>query len=210
MNKNISEKYIKLNKKSIELLFPKIKNVDMEKLLMSDVGLYSITLPADSLKISNLISKYFKNSKNIIITDGTSGMGGNVINMATNFIKVNAVEYSQIHCNILKNNVAVYNLQNVKIYCDDYTKIFKNIKQDVIFLDPPWGGHNYYKTERLKLFLGKHDIVHFINLIKNNAKLIVLKVPFNFDLTHMMNKIDLYKVKIVKFKKYFIIFIKTQ
>lgn len=120
-----------------KLLFPFISDVQKLKQLKIDPDSYRyISTRKDSQHITNLIIKYC--GKNITITDGTSGVGGNVISFGLNFKKVNAVEIVPLRAEYLKNNVAVYGLKNVTVYNDDYTKIYENIVQNVVFLDPPW------------------------------------------------------------------------
>ena len=54
----------------------------------------------------------------LVITDANSNMGGNAINFAKNFKFVNSVEILPFHCDILRNNLNVYNLlDKVEIHC---------------------------------------------------------------------------------------------
>ena len=173
--------------KSIMDLFPPKHNLDKSKLKMSNVGLYSITpyKEADSLssKILDKLEKYGLGE--LTITDATGGMGGNTISFTKYFKKVNSVELSREHYDILKNNIeTVYQSENVQLYNEDYTKIYKNLTQDIIYFDPPWGGPDYKKYSKLKLYLGGTTIDRFIrdNLLEmDELKMIVIKVPRNFD-----------------------------
>ena len=76
----------------INFLFPKVKKLN--KNFKSDtVGKYSITKPFEANYITNIIKETYNlidNSKsyNLIITDGTSGVGGNTISFCKNFIFV--------------------------------------------------------------------------------------------------------------------------
>ena len=38
-----------------------------------------------------------------------------------------------------------------------------NLKQDVVFIDPPWGGKNYKSKKNLDLFLSNINIIKILN-----------------------------------------------
>jgi predicted RNA methylase len=204
-----------VDKSYIKVYFPQ-DNIDASKLQMTDVGLYSVTYWKDSNKIIKIIQKYFPDTplENLTITDGTGGLGGNVIPFAKKFYKVNAVEYDETHYKMLTNNVDVFGLSDkTEIIQGDYSKLWDRFKQDVIFIDPPWGGVDYKKKNKLRLYLGEVEFGYFVRkLIKNKAsKLIVLKVPFNFYLSEFIKKlkINITRISKYRFKKYLIIVIKT-
>ena len=96
MNTNIKQK----------IFPPSKKKINYENLLITNVGLYSITKWTDSDAISKLILKNIK-MKDVTITDGTSGIGGNVLSFCKFFEYVNAVEFSSVHYKVLLNNINV-------------------------------------------------------------------------------------------------------
>lgn len=190
------------------------KNVDLSKLKLSNIGIYSITKPYYAQLTSSIIKKYFNNMDNIIITDANGNMGGNTINFANNFKKVNAVEILKLHYDILENNIKVYNLDHkVNFYHKDYLDIMFKLKQDVIYIDAPWGGKDYKNKNKIDLFLDNVNLIHITNKLINNAKLIVLKLPLNFNLnkfyeTSLFTKLNLYKIKnSYKKIKYYLLFL---
>ena len=138
-------------------------------------------------------------------------MGGNTISFAKYFNKVNAVEIIDMHCDILKNNLKQYKLLNkVSIYCSDYFDVMRDLKQDVIFFDPPWGGKDYLKHKELDLFLNNINIVDITNELYEKTKFIAIKVPKNFNLNaFILNSkflnIDVIKIKTHKLKYYLLI-----
>ena len=212
---------IDFNKKPIELIinkdiefdkindiFPKTYNI--EKIRITDVGLYSITKKNEAYFITSIISKSFMNS-DYTITDSTAGIGGNTMSfqMCDNILKVNSVELDELHFNILKNNINLYrDSDKVNLINANYLDICKKIEQDVIFFDLPWGGRDYKKNEQVSLGLensnGKHvNIITIINDMKNFAKIQVLKVPTNFNFNDFFKEINYNKIKIHKiFNKY--------
>tara|TARA_B110000858_G_C17770451_1_gene459332 strand:+ start:387 stop:1136 length:750 start_codon:yes stop_codon:yes gene_type:complete len=195
---------INRNNKDIKDFFP-TTNIKTNKLQISNIGRYSVSHPKDALTTANIIASYFK-TKNITITDATANNGGNTIAFAKTFLKVQSVEIDKTEYDILVNNLKVYGITNVDTLNEDYTKIMLTLKQDVVFMDPPWGGPSYKKKKLLKLKLGHHFIETLINKLKDKSKLIVLKVPFNYDFSYLF-KYSKYtnKFHIYKFKKYVVI-----
>jgi hypothetical protein len=67
----------------------------------------------------------------------------------------------------------------------------------LIYFDPPWGGPDYLKEEKMKLYLiddtkerekKKINILEVIfNLLKNSKIEVLLKIPFNFDFSDLDN-----------------------
>jgi predicted RNA methylase len=198
--KNYDNTYICIYRK-ISNYFINVKNVNKSKLLVSNVGKYSITHADDSIKISNIIKSYF--GKNITITDATANNGGNTISFALTFKNVNSVEIDKKEYEILINNINVYKIKNIKTYNDDYLKIMDTLKQDVVFIDPPWGGKNYKKYKNLDLYLGKKFLLNVINSLKDKCKAIVCKVPFNYNFFSLF-KFGRYskKIHLYIFEKY--------
>ena len=49
--------------------------------------------------------------------------------------------------------------QIVRVHNADYVSICRTLKQDVVFMDPPWGGPAYKDTAALlDLYLGPHRL----------------------------------------------------
>jgi 16S rRNA G966 N2-methylase RsmD len=153
-------------------------------------------------EIIQIIEDQLKTSiGNLIITDATSNVGGSAINFAIWSKYVNVVEINPKVCEILKNNINVYKLNHkVNIFCDDYTKIMSTLVQDIIFIDPPWGGLDYKSHKSIDLKLGEYDISEVCNLLKNKTKLIILKVPTNFNFIKFEQKIKFNNISKYNYK----------
>jgi 16S rRNA G966 N2-methylase RsmD len=102
---------------------------------------------------------------------------------------VHGIEINLDTYKLLVNNVAVYNLRNVKLYHDNYLTIMHNITQDIVFIDPPWGGLNYKSHEKMMIYLGEQPIWQIVNNLKGYAKLVVLKLPLNFDVDEFKKQV---------------------
>ena len=150
------------------------------------------------------------NNSGLILTDATANIGGNTISFYLNGIhQVNAVEIDPLTCEILKHNLHIYQLPTQTIYCQDYVDIYQLLEQDIVFLDPPWGGPNYKNSSVIDLYLGggspfnqqsqsnkekgksgstgelcaKNIIEICAELMEQKkATLIVLKLPINYNL----------------------------
>jgi len=173
----------------IDNLFPPTKSqINRLAIQYTRECVYSITSPKHASILLNTLKemKLWLNNKplsQLIVTDATANCGGFVLNMASEFKEMNAVEIDKMSFDVLKNNVNVYQLSNVKLINDDYLKVKHTLVQDIILIDPPWGGVDYKKEDApLKLVLGDQDVSQIVNSIRKYAKLIVLKTPLNFDI----------------------------
>lgn len=154
-------------------------NINKSKLQISEQGSYSVTHKEDAKKTADIIESYF--GKDITITDGTANNGGNTIAFGLQFKKVQAVEISKKEYDILVNNINVYKLKNIETYHKDFIEMIPKLKQDVVFLDPPWGGPSYKTKRNIPLSLGKYPLVKVIDMLQGKCKAVVCKVPFNYD-----------------------------
>ena len=160
-------------------LYSNKNNINKSKLQISEQGSYSVTHKGDAKKTADIIESYF--GKDITITDGTANNGGNTIAFGLQFKKVQAVEISKKEYDILVNNINVYKLKNIETYHKDFIEMIPKLKQDVVFLDPPWGGPSYKTKRNIPLSLGKYPLVKVIDMLQGKCKAVVCKVPFNYD-----------------------------
>jgi hypothetical protein len=195
-------------------LFPRQQDVDRNQLHIFNTSSYSMTLPTEADNISITIKKILNipnSSRDLIITDGSAHVGGNTLSFSKHFYKVNAIEIDKEMYDALVHNIKeVYKRWNVTYYLGDCIKIIHEIKHDVVFLDPPWGGPSYKDFTNLHLFLGSEDIFDLVLdwYNKKLAKLFCIKCPFNFDFgsfkTHFPN------IYIQKNKNWYVIYISLQ
>ena len=167
---------------------------------MTDNGLMFITPWKEAQMIAKWVMQYYSGATakltpmgpTVTITDGTASIGGNVIGFYLNgFGQVNSCEINPVSSQILLHNLLVYSLPTDNVYCCDYMTIYKHLKQDVVFLDPPWGGADYKKSTSLDLYMSGVDVSDLtITLLKNHmACLVSLKVPYNFNFHSLSQKI---------------------
>ena len=171
----------------------KISDSDFKKLQISNIGGYSIFLPKYANALSKVLRSYFPDKEKVTITDATSNMGGAILGFCRFFDKVNAVEIVPLHCQILRNNLKLYKVDDqVEITCDDYIDVYKNLKQDMIFFDPPWGGTNYKSKIIFNLELDNIPIDKiFKELLElKSAKYLAMRLPFNYDFKKLFSITD--------------------
>jgi len=186
--------------KIINKIFPDIPNKN--NLKYDNVGLYSITLPEEADKISKIILD--QNNINSIIFDANAGLGGNTISFCKYFYNVIACEYDNNRFELLKNNIQVFNFNNVELIngnCLD----FLNNQLYIYFLDPPWGGPTYkHSKKKITIKLNNFTIKDIINKIReNNTNPIYFKLPYNYDINELFD----FNYDIVKIKNYLLIII---
>jgi hypothetical protein len=74
---------------------------------------------------------------------------------------------------------------------------------DVYYIDPPWGGPDYKKNKSLSINLSGVDLYNIVLSIPLN-KLIILKLPFNYNIDVFKNNI----IKQIKMNNINILFIR--
>jgi 16S rRNA G966 N2-methylase RsmD len=179
------------NTNILKKIFPEPPNGNYTGLKVDEEGLYSITHPKDANIISESIIDIMGKS-DLQIVDMTAGCGGNMISFIKYFKFVVGIEFDNVRYKILKDNLQKYSKKNYQLLCGDATKysLNTNNKNDVYFIDPPWGGPDYKNNPNIQLYLSNIKIEDFILTLPKD-KLIVLKLPFNYN-------IDVFKNNIIK------------
>lgn len=160
--------------------------------LKSDIeGLYSLSYKEDADMISQIIKNKYGNIK---ILDGTAGIGGNSISFGQYFLDVTSIEINKERFEYLTENIKSFNLQNKLINANFVDHL--NREYDLLFIDPPWGGPNYKFELSVTLTIGDKSLIDIVNYIIKNKKIIVMKLPFNYNLIEFSNlNYIIYKIK---------------
>ncbi|CAH0482338.1 unnamed protein product [Peronospora belbahrii] len=117
----------------------------------------------------------------LVVTDGTACVGGNVLSFCDFFMHVNAIENDSTRVQMLRHNLQVLKKTNVTCMHANYLDVMLELQQDVVFLDPPWGGPEYKDLNKVDLFLADVPLHEICTRLQSSTKCIVLKVPSNFD-----------------------------
>jgi len=167
----------------MEDLFPRAPNVDYTRLQMTPEGLYSVTRRRDGEQMMNILKQVIPTIGKKHITDATACVGSDTLRFSLEFAHVDAVEWKHDNIIVLRHNLDVYGATNVRVHEGDVTKIFK-WKTDVLYVDPPWGGPEYYKTAKLDVYLGPVRLDNWIESVLkqlDRPPYIVLKLPRNYN-----------------------------
>lgn len=185
--------------------FPTVSKSDLDKLQHDEEGIYSITPPTSARIISDNITKYFPTNdgsfSKLVVTDATAGLGGNVFSFAEYFDSVFAIEKDPDRFMMLVNNVSVLKHVNVTCTMGDFRNVIYNMFQDVIFMDPPWGGKDYKNSKKMRISIDGTDFAKICNDIfdGNICSLLVIKLPLNYDLDTFPEQIkQIWNINIMK------------
>jgi 16S rRNA G966 N2-methylase RsmD len=173
--------------------------INYDKLKSDIEGLYSLSHKDDADLLSKIIKERYGEVK---ILDGTAGIGGNTISFATHFNSVIAIEKNIERFEFLKENINYFKL-DVKLINGNVSDYIKTEVFDVIFLDPPWGGPNYKFEKSLSLSLDNKSLIDVVKELKENNKIIIMKLPFNYN----MNDFSKFNYQKHNIKNYLIVII---
>ena len=157
-------------------LFPFLEDKELyNKLQIDDVGRYSITKPHHAKIINNIIKEYIK-SEHTIIVDAMASVGGNTISFTDLTSSVVSVEVDDTRAEALDNNIKVYGIEDkVLLFRSNYLTLYDKLEQDIVFLDPPWGGINYKNFDEIRLFIDNICIIKINQLIKTGKAKVIKK-----------------------------------
>jgi len=121
-----------------------------------------------------------------IVLDGFCGVGGNAIQFALTCRRVIAVDIDRDKIAMARHNARVYGVEHkIDFIVGDFFQVAPNIRADVVFLSPPWGGPAYANQEVFDLkkmgTLGTIDGLHVFNIARLVTENIAYFVPRNSD-----------------------------
>ena len=182
-----------------ERLFPKIEKHKYKSLQSDTETKTYITTPHAAKQIGNIIKKYFLklDMKLESIVDCTACIGGDTLAFAKHFSKVYSVEIDRNRFNMLRNNVNVYELDNVELINNDCLEALRNIdKVQALYFDPPWGGSNYKNHTNLRLSINGESIEKITidilsrRYIKKPPIFVIFKLPKNYDIQYFFKTVS--------------------
>lgn len=198
---NPGESLIKVNPKDLEAFFPTQDENALDKIQLTEEALYSTTTLSHANYIRDSIKMFYHEDKHkdLVITDANSCIGGTIMATIIPFGKINAVELNPTHARLMENNLKVIfgeYFKKITIINDNFLNVWNTFrpKSNVMIMDPPWGGCDYYKVKKLKLYLNDKDgnpveMVDIINMVIDETDMVVVRVPFNYD----MERLDMIK-----------------
>ncbi|KAJ1191902.1 hypothetical protein NDU88_001215 [Pleurodeles waltl] len=104
-------------------------------------GWFSVTPEKIAEHIAGRVTQSIKCE---IILDAFCGVGGNAIQFALAGKRVIAIDIDPVKIDLARNNAEVYGVaQQIEFILGDFMLLASDIKADVVFLSPPWGGPDY-------------------------------------------------------------------
>lgn len=166
-----------------------------------DVSRYSSLMPWHLLSLTHVLSEYGPPISEIRhIVDGTAHIGVDSIFLSNFFrraVRVVAVEIDPTVCHILKKNIeSVGKKFDILPVCDSFLNYklhshpwgMELEKTDLVYLDPPWGGPDYKKEDRVVLKLGDRLIEDVVADLLKTVKYVIVKTPLNFTPKHTLTE----------------------
>jgi len=165
---------------------------DYRLILMDRVATFSVSPMAVANVLAARLARLPGVTPACTITDGTACVGGDTVAFARYFARVNAIEVSESRCKMLLNNVDVCRAArcggaapdvrgSVYIYHGDCLHIAPRLRQDIVYLDVPWGGKQYKAQASLRLFLSSRPLHDVAVRLCDCASFLALKLPVNAD-----------------------------
>ena len=188
-----------------------------KKILLDDVSKYSITLPDKAQTISEVTKKNYQlvfpddDLSNITITDAMACVGGNTLSFSNFFNKVIANEINTTRYQYLVHNMKEYNRENIVFYNDNYLNLMNKLEQNIVFIDPPWGGPIYKSQYKMEIVLQDeaeketklHEMIDILFENNSGTKMIIFKLPINHNIENF--KQSKYKYKMICLKNMLLI-----
>jgi hypothetical protein len=173
----------------------------MSKLMLTDVGLYSIAKPVLVNALVNLLKSIERKTgvslEDSVAIETNAGLGGFTIPLSYMFKRVYAVEIDPLHCDIIRNNARVLKRSaNIRVIKKDFLKysdtLLKTPGKSARFIvsDPEWGGHDYKQQKNIRLGLSNVNIIHFIKLLAGRFDFFILLAPFNYDRNQLESELE--------------------
>ena len=177
----------------------------LAQLRMTRYAMYTTSLVDHSQYLLDNLARFFPRLDELTMTDATAGIGGNSRIFAGVFRKTFCIEINRKSAEIMDHNFRLLGIRGrTKIININYLRVMHLLKQDIIFLDPPWGGINYKKQKCADLYLySEYGPVNVATLVADyladRAKIIIIKAPPHFNYLSVMDRFQYVEVlKIMK------------
>ncbi len=166
-------------------------SIILRKFKLNQEGKFSITRPYESEQIIKYITKFISNElllENCVVTDATACVGGDLVNFSKKVKYVNGVEINLENFSLLVDNCKTFECNNTSLIHDDYLNVYNTLIQDIVYIDPPWGGPDYKLIDSIRLYIGNVQLCDLINTIRAECitKYIFVKVPMNACLDNIL------------------------
>lgn len=116
------------------------------------------------------------------VIDGFCGVGGVSIALARFGKKVTAIDIDEEALMMAKENSRIYGCEsNIEFIHEDFFQYVKSINKGVsMYIDPPWGGPDYYLKKEFRLHDFSPSGAEIIDACLPVARFLAFTVPANF------------------------------
>ncbi len=143
---------------------------------VDEEGLYSAKPELSALSIGKMLGGN-------IVLDAFCGVGGSAIGLARAGKRVIAVDTNRERLGMAKHNATIYGVESqIEFANDDALSAISSFTFDAIYLDPPWGGPDYYKRPRFPLAGFDPNGDELLRAALSHTNDIAITAPPNFDL----------------------------
>lgn len=144
-------------------------------------GLFSVKPEFTALQIARTLP-------GSTVLDAFCGIGGTAIAFARTGKKVLAVDIDEERVSMARNNARIYGVEaQITFLHDDVHRVINTLHYESLYLDPSWGGPDYYRKES---FSWSDFAPTPLPLIKDGLKqcpYVAISVPVNFNLANLLD-----------------------
>jgi trimethylguanosine synthase len=122
------------------------------------------------------------------VLDAFCGVGGSAIGFARAGRKVISVDSDPRRLDLARHNARIYGVEaSITFVHSDIVEFLRSDPQiyDSIYLDPPWGGPDYYRREFFTLSMFSPDGNELMKATDGRCRQLIMTVPNNFDLREL-------------------------
>ncbi|KAM4687313.1 trimethylguanosine synthase [Discoglossus pictus] len=151
-----------------------------EGIKLDEEGWFSVTPEKIAEHIAGRVNQLFTCD---VVVDAFCGVGGNAIQFAKAGKSVIAVDIDPVKLDLARNNAEVYGVADrIEFIRADFMCVAADLKADVVFLSPPWGGPDYVSAETFDIrTMMSPDGFEIFKLSQQITKNIVYFLPRNAD-----------------------------
>ena len=158
-------------------VFPFLDRGLRENFALDSTAAYSAMDEHTTALLASFLGCVYGELATLSITDACACTGACAVVLARHFRAVDAVELDAGRCDALRKNVVLCGT-DVVVHHGDYNALWDTLRQDVVFLDVPWGGTDYVEAEGSACdALGDVPLVDVVLRLRRRASAVALRLP---------------------------------
>ena len=159
-------------------VFPFLDRGLRESFELDSTAAYSAMDEHTTALLASFLACVYGDLATLSITDACACTGACAVVLGRHFSAVEAVEIDAGRCDALRANVALCGAEAVSVHQGDYNALWDTLRQDIVFLDVPWGGPEYVEAEGSACdALGDVTLVDVVLRLRQRASVVALRLP---------------------------------